>query len=157
MKTFEEVTSEFGIPKSHFLLYLQTSSHLWSKTWDLVKAFWRSSVDMLISQGTYAMKDIYPCPGNIFIASKPVKPGAFWTKEFPDLDLPKKILMGHLKLMKHVMNEAWRETQYKILHKAYIPFLIILDKPDTVLCTKRDAPKPSLFHKLYECPAVSLF
>lgn len=48
---------------------------------------------------------------------------ANWGKDFPDPEIVDKILQGYKSILRLVPNEQWRETQLKIIHRAYIPFI----------------------------------
>lgn len=66
-------------------------------------------------------------------------------------------LKGYCKISHLAIKETWRETQFKILYSAYIPFLHIPDQPEKKKCPKCLMARPTLLHKLWACPLVSKF
>lgn len=46
-----------------------------------------------------------------------------WAKDYPEVDPPERLSQGFLEIRDVAINETWRETQFQIIHKAYIPFM----------------------------------
>lgn len=44
---------------------------------------------------------------------------ANWKKDFPTEDLTELVLEGYLKIQKLTIAENWKETQFKLMHRAY--------------------------------------
>lgn len=102
-------------------------------------------MDKLIAQKTYAIKDFYPSLSKIFYKPAGNKPGEGWEKEFPGEETDPNFLKGYCKISRLAINEAWRETQFKILHRAYIPFLHIPDQPEKKKCPKCLMARPTCY------------
>lgn len=47
-----------------------------------------------------------------------------WSKDFPKNDIGKKIITVHKTIRKLIVNEVWRETLFKIIHRTNIPFIV---------------------------------
>lgn len=156
IKTFEEVGGEMNIPSAHYLICLQIRTHLKSKTKDLAKAFAHTIINKL-TQKTYAIIDIFPSLSRIFYKRAGHRPEKGWKKDFPGENMENNFLKGYYKISRLAINESWRETQFKILHRAYIPFLHIPDQSKKVKCPKCLMDRPTLQHKLWSCPKVRKF
>lgn len=78
---------------------------------------------------------------------------ANWSKDFPVPDIVDKLLLGYNKIQQLIPNEAWRETQLKILHRAYIPFLSVKNNSDAAKCPLYHQSRPSLAHRFGHAPS----
>lgn len=157
IKTFKEMVDSAGITRTHYPIYLQIKSHMQTKTTDLSKAFTPTDLDNMVTRKQYAIKDIYPTMFKIFYKQKGNRPGEGWEKDFPGEETAMNILRGYRKITHLTINENWKETQLKILHRAYIPFVKVPGQPEKENCPKCYHHRPTLIHKLWTCPAVSKF
>lgn len=74
-------------------------------------------------------------------------------------------MAGHVRITNLTVSEAWKETQLKILHRAYSVFFRPIGdqsgspqgRSDAPICPKCQASKPTLAHSLWICPKVANF
>lgn len=157
LKTFQELAQEYDIPESHFLAYLKVTTHMKQIIKDMKQAFKCSVVDGCVSKGAYPTRDIYPSLNKLFHNRKLSQPGNKWQKDVQGADIQDKLLTGYHKITKLAINKTSKETQYKILHRAYIPFLNLPHQPEASPCPKFRTRKPTLLHMLWSCPMIDTF
>lgn len=68
-----------------------------------------------------------------------------------------KLLEGYLKVCRYITNETWRETQLELIYKAFILFLSSKSLTYPLACPQCGHPKPSLSHRFWQCPPISVF
>lgn len=82
----------------------------------------------------------------------------FKNKQSKDLNYNvKKLLQAYHKTCKLIVNEVWRETQFKIINRTYLPFLIDTVNSVNSLCPWRGFHCPTLFHCFWSCIAISSY
>lgn len=59
----------------------------------------------------------------------------------------RQILEVYAITLKLVTNESWRETQFKLMHKAYIPFSTEHSTPKEASCPWCSVSRPTLYHR----------
>lgn len=68
-----------------------------------------------------------------------------------------------MEVCKTMCSEIWRESQFKIKHRAYSTFFYKGYKPYkrqkqyTLICPECNTPKPTLTHCLWECARLHTF
>lgn len=154
---FSVIAETFSLPTSHTLHYAQCVSFIKDSCREESKRFQTSITDLLLHSDSYKISDIYK-PFLIRttppLASSSV---ANWGKDFPDSDIVEKVLQGYQKTLQLTPNEVWRETQLKIMHRAYIPFISDKTVQGAANCPMCRQPKPSLSHRFWSCPFISTF
>lgn len=83
-----------------------------------------------------------------------------WGTLLDDPELPRKILEGMQSLRKHVICETWRETLFKIGHRALYGFNLPNPKKDPSrirACPKCGQQLTDLWHGLWLCLAIQSF
>lgn len=72
-----------------------------------------------------------------------------------------KIVQGNNTIRRLICNEQRRETQLKLIHRAYVPFFrSSVPKPGEKplsKCSKYQMEKPTLSHCLWDCPPIQSF
>lgn len=71
-----------------------------------------------------------------------------------------KILSGWGAIRKHIVNETWRETFYKIVHNAIYGFNLPatpLNSARLTACPKCGTPSTDMWHGLWQCPAIQRY
>lgn len=58
---------------------------------------------------------------------------------------------------KLVVSETWRETHFKIIHRAYYPFRTSISEPAQAHCPWCSFSRLNLLHHLWESPAITTF
>lgn len=111
-----------------------------------------------MKKGIHRISDFYkPLNNQPEISLHKFSPKA-WIKELQiDQENYTASLEGYLDTLKHITNEFWREQQYKILHRAYIPHLPHATQQNKTLCLLCASPRPNLTHKLWSCPFIVSF
>lgn len=78
--------------------------------------------------------------------------------DFNTTDLVDRLIEGNNNFRKLICNKVWRETQFKTLHRVYVPFFISQAPSDhhslTSKCPKCRVPGPILAHCLWYCLKV---
>lgn len=154
---FPDIARKFALPHSHIFYFWQCVNfiHTSCREWD--KRFRSSIMDRLLHAGSNTISSIYKpllCKITPSIASSSV---AHWGKDFPDPELIDKLLQWYNKVLQLIPCEYWRKTQMKILHCAYIPFLMDKSNPQSFLCPLCNQPKPTLTHCFWSCSSISSF
>lgn len=80
-------------------------------------------IDLMHQNGSYRISSVYDKLLNV--RNDPDKQSfqPNWSKDFPAPDLDARLLQGNNTVRHLICSEVWRETQMKILHRAYIPYL----------------------------------
>lgn len=71
----------------------------------------------------YSISEQYPKLNKLFTPVKVANHLASWERDVKEEELTEKILRGYNKITKLMVNETWRENQYRLIIRAYIPFL----------------------------------
>lgn len=122
-KALLQVNDQFPLPSTHLLHYNQVFCYITSCCPNASKSFYLSMIDCLLNKRTYFILDIYNSTHldvNTTMAEALFKN---WHNDLPEDDLGDKILESYLKVGKCITNKTWRETQFKWIHRAFIPFL----------------------------------
>lgn len=81
---------------------------------------------------------------------------ASWSSDLNFPDAVHRIITGFNSTCTYV-TEFWHEQQFKIMHRAYIPFLSSLQQTPKRQCPLCDQERPTLLHRLWTCPHISAF
>lgn len=88
---------------------------------------------------------------------------AQWNDEPPIEHITRHLLTGYKDTCKIITSEIWRELQYQIIHRAYLPYFYTSKelKPGknnfTSTCPKHSKSKPTLKHTLWDCPKIQKY
>lgn len=126
-------------------------------TSDLRKAFCSTFIDKCLSANLTATRHLYPSFNKLFQPKGIYKHMLNWSKDFPDIDMPERFMQGYLKVRDVVINELWGESQFRIIHRAYILFTKIDSDLSSLCCPKRGSSCPSLAQKLWTYPSIEKF
>lgn len=86
-----------------------------------------------------------------------------WNDDYPTPDMIERFLAGYKDTCRLTTSELWRETQYKILHRAYTPYfykgskLKLEEEKYISRCPKCSTPKPTLKHCSWECSKIQAY
>lgn len=157
LKPFSELVATYMFPQSHMLYYHQTASYTTSCSKNTHSNFKPSLIEDLITQKNYSISTTYKLLQiNVNSTSSEDLFGK-WKEELRTIDSVDNILRGYLKIRKITINKAWRETQFKLIHKAYIPALFLRSTTHKTTCPQCGQHKLSLAHRLWHCPWTSFF
>lgn len=156
-KPFYELMIEFQLPSMHLLYHNQELSYTTYSCQDASKRFRLSMIDRLLNKCTYPISDIYKSLRSDINTNTAKVLFKNWHKGLPEVYLCDKFLEGYLKLCKCIINETWRETQFKLIHRAFIPFLSSNSPSHLAAYPQCGSKKPSLFHRFWLCPPISTF
>lgn len=155
---FETLANSFNLPKNHEFFFNQIISFVHSTCPHKNKRFVHSFTDTLIRSKSYTISDIYK---RLLSETQHTAKGQNlnnWHKDIQSEDLDIKLLQGYRKVTNIMINETWREMQFKLLHRAYFPFLTSeKSNPYYRSCPHCGTHKPSLFHRLWSCPPIANF
>lgn len=113
----------------------------------------------MIDMKQYSIAKLYP---QLQMYTTPTLEQSFmarWNIELPIEEVASHLLARYRDTCK-IISEIWRESQFKIIHKAYLPYFHTGKdlKPDknklTSICPKCSSPKPTLKHTLWDCPKI---
>lgn len=102
------------------------------------------------------MKDIDPTLRKVCMNPKCSEPFGNRTKNIPSANLPEKLLAGYHKITNLAINKSCRETQFKIMHRTYIPYLNIPSLPDAGLCAICNTSRPLVITQVMDMPTSIL-
>ncbi|XP_044131118.1 uncharacterized protein LOC122924254 [Bufo gargarizans] len=78
-----------------------------------------------------------------------------WAEQLEDEDMAQKMVKGWEVVRRHVVNESWRDTQFRLMYRAIYGFNIPPHpaKPDRITsCPKCGVSFTDLFHGIWTCP-----
>lgn len=67
------------------------------------------------------------------------------------------LLKGYKATLKIISNYFWWETQFKLLHRVFIPYITPQDSPGEKLCPLCKEPCLTLLHCIWSCPSIAVF
>lgn len=113
---------------------------------------------MLLTHKKHSISAIYPCMQKLFIPTLDKTLLKAWSRDFQDPDIVQKMIEGYRKITKCIISETWRESQYKISHRAHSTYFHPKEPQDTKQqtpkCPKCQQDKPTLLHSLWTCPLI---
>lgn len=133
VKPFKDLISAFDWSKHNFFYILQGSNYAKSCCSDKENRCKLTLIDWLLQNRSYSILDTYVSL-NCYVR-KPLahSPISKWNKDFPDDILADKLIYGYNKVQKLMINELWRESEFKLLHRAFILFLSLKNDPNWLL------------------------
>lgn len=166
-KTFKDLQKEFKLPDNHLIYFQQATSFWKSVRRPPVEIFAHTFLDSLRTWQTYKTAVSYPKIRILFSEPRIENQDPPWKKDFTNIRDKDQLLDGYLKITRTTVSESWKETQLKILHRAYSMFFRQMEgggdkrqpKTDTIrpCCPKCHITKPTLKHALWSCPSVEQF
>lgn len=154
-KPYQSLMREFSLPTTHGFYYHQLTDFLRTCCAPDSDPFKPSFIDNIIQSKEYSISTIYSHLIQHQSRKYRLTPFQKWSHLLGDEDLPDKILDGYRLIRKLTISETWRETQFKIIHRAYFPFRFNKEDPSQALCPWCSLPRPTLLHRLWECPVVT--
>lgn len=67
------------------------------------------------------------------------------------------MLRGYYNILHLIPCKTWRETQLKIIHRTFVPFLSDKNNSQATNCLLYSQPRPSLAHRIWTCAHISAF
>lgn len=156
-KPFRSLASEFSLPSKHIFFYFQLIDYLKACYGPKSDPFQKSFIDTVLLQNDYSITNLYSYLIQHQSAKYHLKPFHKWSGILGDEELSEKILEGYRQVRKLTISETWRETQFKIIHRAYYPFYFTKDNPSQMKCPWCSEPRPTLLHRLWDCTAITTF
>lgn len=117
-----------------------------------------SDEQMEIPEGEYGVSRSYRALKKLFVKVTPSGAIQSWENTLSTTSHVKVILEGWSNVLKHILCEYWRETQFRFIHKAIYGFNIPRsgDNPAFhVACPKCQNPRTDMWHGI--CPASQAF
>lgn len=160
-KTFSKLQEEFDLPKTHKFHYDQMTSY-WKQTHlQPTQLFTPTFIDRLIDLKYFSISQIYPMLQMQFLKPLEATPVANWLKDIPEIESVDNLLKGHQHIMGCLTSENAKETQLKILHRAYSTYLrdpsATPEQKPSNKCPKCGTPRPTLFHLIWQCQYIQVF
>lgn len=156
-KSFTKLQAEYGIAPSHFLAYL--SSGCW-KSWGGEPRFFmeRSFLDSLANSRHFSISAVYCHLQTLYWKPLSASNVPRWNDDFPAWDVTDKLIEGYNRIRTLMRIKLCWETQFKLLHRAYVPLFIdnSKGKGQQSTCPKWWLPRPSLEHCLWFSPQVKV-
>lgn len=154
-KSFNELQLEYQLPDSHYIHFHQIMSYWKQCKLPPHQIFASSFLDQVASSRRYAISHLYPKLQMLFLKSIDSSLVAQWLKDFPEIQSVEELLTGYAAIARTTPSEVWRETQFKILHRAYSTYLHPATNSTTtfvseerVICPKCYRQSPLLAHSL---------
>lgn len=156
-KSFSQLSNEFLIPQKHFYSYTQYVDFL-SKICPKKSIRLQSSfIDTLVANNKHSISDIYtPLIAKFSVPLQNTSMSS-WTKDLPDLLTVEDIVRGYKITRAIIQCESWRETQFKIMHRAYYPFSTTGSPDIGPACPWCLSNKPTLLHRFWTCTPIVTF
>lgn len=146
---------EFNLPTHHFLQVLQYSDFI-SKTCPKKNIrFQKSFLDKLLAKYRHSITDIYHPLNEKF--TKPIHKTSIKSWIADGQANIENILKSYRITRNIIPNESWRETQFKLMHRAYYPFSSKLPSTTGASCPWCSLHKPSLLHHLWLCSRINIY
>lgn len=126
-KPVSQTLDHYKLPRHHFLLIHQAVQHVSRLCPNKIQHFETSILDTLLERQQFKISDIYK-PLNMHL-SKPLLATsiASWNSDLNSPEAVSRIISGYNSTRSYVTNEFWREQQFKIMHRAYIPACRLLN------------------------------
>lgn len=156
-KPFQTLVREFSLPPTHIFFYHQLIDYLRSCCGYESDPFQTSFIDNILKSKDYSISNIYSHLIQHQTRKYCLKPFQKWAHLLGDNYLPEKILEGYRHIRKFTTSETWRETQFKIIHRAYFPFCFNKTDPSQAQCPWCSTPRPTLLHRLWDCITVATY
>lgn len=123
--TPKELLDWYSLPKGHYLKAMQLLTFHKARLKDLSIEKSNTTFDDLLSNGLgrYGVSTLYRSLRKKFTRVSHDNMFQFWGTLLEDPVLPRKILECMQSLRKNVICEAWRETLFKIAHRALYGFI----------------------------------
>lgn len=150
-QTFTVIVEKFYLPQSHAFHFCQSVSFIHNSCREEEKIqsdYYRSSAPRRLLYYIWHLQTSHSKDHSYYSILISNKLG----RDFPDADIIEKLLLGYNK----IPNESWTETQLKILHRAYIPFLSEKNNQNSATCLCHQA-RPSLTYHFWPCTYISTF
>lgn len=158
LKPFRDLLTEFNLRNCHILAYHQVMQFRKQYGLEPNLLFKQTFLDSLARTSCYSITDLYP---NMQVLNgNPLKDSnvARWKMDFPASALVQRIVEGNNKIRHIVTSELQREMQFKIMHRAYVPYFVPYQRVQTdsltSICPKCKDRKPTLAHCLWYCPKI---
>lgn len=159
-KPFSTLPREYSLPHTHFLYFSQVTSY-WKSLPNQPQQFLRKTMlDKLLDEKQYSIAELYPQLQMIAIPTLELSSMARWNDDLPIKDVTRPLLAGYKDTCKLITSKLWRESQFKILHRAYLSYFHIGKELNpgktqfTLVCPKCSLLKPTIKHNFWDCPKL---
>lgn len=156
-KLFFQTLDHYELPQHHFLLIHLAVQHVSRLCPNKIQRFQTSILDTLLERQQFKISDIYKPLNTCFSRPLLTTSVASWNSDLNSPEAVSRIISGYNSTCSYVTNEFWREQQFKIMHRAYIPALPPTQQSHKHLCPLCSQEKPSLLHRLWLYPDISSF
>lgn len=119
--------------------------------------FQSSFLDHLILDKSISASNNYHPLLSLFVKPLEYTSMKSWNKDLPIPDLTSLFIQGYNKTIQLITSEEWRETQCKLMHRAYLPYVTLQDFSASKSCPFCKAPRPTLYHRLWSWPRISVY
>lgn len=117
-KPYHTLMRKFSLPPTHSFFYHQLTDYLRSCCGPESDPFKTSFIDNILQSKDYSISNIYSHLIQHQSWKYCLTPFQKWSHILGDEELPDKILEGYRLVRKLTTSETWRETQFKIIHRA---------------------------------------
>lgn len=152
---FPQLMNQYNLPAHHFIYPQQTVDFVVSlcPTRDL--RFCTCLLDAFLDYQKHNISDICNLLNSSLAKSLHSGSTTFWNKDLHSSAAVDRILDSYNSTCAFSTNEFWQEQQFKIMHRAYIPYLMSTYSSDQQQCPRCSVSRTSLHHRL--CPHISCY